>query len=251
MYCQICFIDKLLIRPGDCSHEFCKECIITYLKEAINTGSVFKITCPSCSMEYNALIIKQFCEDLYPKYLELKQKAIITCSVCKENLKTHNCGSNVCKKCGEIHDGECSQRCPNCLIPIEKISGCNHMVCKCKYEFCWICKGKFNRYHYRLWNLFGCPIPGSMMKNVKPLRHPTLLRYIMVLPKIMAFILIFCILLLIYPFFCFILTFKYHYQQFTINKYRLLLVFLFPLTYLMHFFYKGIFAVQKKLHSLS
>lgn len=42
-----------------------------YLKEAIKSGSVFKITCPACTTEYSALIIKQYCEDLYPKYLEL------------------------------------------------------------------------------------------------------------------------------------------------------------------------------------
>ncbi|CAD8080206.1 unnamed protein product [Paramecium sonneborni] len=251
MNCQICFIDKLMIKPGDCSHQFCKECIVMYIKEAIKSGSVFKITCPSCSTQYDALIIKQYCEDLYPKYLELNQKAIITCSVCKENLKTHKCGTKVCQKCGEIHNAQCSQRCPNCLIPLEKISGCNHMVCKCKYEFCWICRGKFGKYHYRLWNLLGCPYPGSMMKNIKPLRNPTLMRYLMVLPKLIAFLLIFSFLLLIYPFFCFIITVQFHYKQFKIKKSRLLLVFLFPLIYLMHFFYKGIFAVQNKLHSLS
>jgi len=60
-------------------------------------------------------------------------------------------------KCGEVHRGECSARCPRCLIPIEKINGCNHMVCKCKYEFCWICNGKYSRLHYRLWNICGCP----------------------------------------------------------------------------------------------
>lgn len=54
-------------------------------------------------------------------------------------------------------------------------------------------------------------VPGSMMRNIEPFENPNIIRTLMVLPKIMAFLLIFCILLLIYPFFCFIITVKFHY----------------------------------------
>ncbi|TIA91449.1 hypothetical protein E3P99_01091 [Wallemia hederae] len=37
-----------------------------------------------------------------------------------------------------------SQACPNCQVRTEKISGCNHMSCRCGFHFCYLCGGKLS-----------------------------------------------------------------------------------------------------------
>lgn len=37
-----------------------------------------------------------------------------------------------------------SQACPNCSVRTEKISGCNHMSCRCGFHFCYLCGWKLN-----------------------------------------------------------------------------------------------------------
>lgn len=39
-------------------------------------------------------------------------------------------------------------KCPKCDAPVEKISGCNHMTCLCKAQFCYLCKKEFNKDKY-------------------------------------------------------------------------------------------------------
>ena len=36
-----------------------------------------------------------------------------------------------------------AQRCSRCKYWVEKNDGCNHMTCRCGYEFCYICGDKY------------------------------------------------------------------------------------------------------------
>lgn len=47
-----------------------------------------------------------------------------------------------------------TKKCPRCNNAIEKNKGCNHMTCKCKFEFCWYC-------------LEECTNPGDHFKKCK------------------------------------------------------------------------------------
>eukprot|EP01017_Pseudomicrothorax_dubius_P022885 TRINITY_DN24668_c0_g1_i1.p1 TRINITY_DN24668_c0_g1~~TRINITY_DN24668_c0_g1_i1.p1 ORF type:complete len:221 (+),score=5.91 TRINITY_DN24668_c0_g1_i1:373-1035(+) len=50
------------------------------------------------------------------------------------------------------------QTCPKCKSKVEKAEGCNHMTCTiCKYQWCWLCSGKYTRFHYSKGNPLGCP----------------------------------------------------------------------------------------------
>ncbi|XP_074328446.1 putative E3 ubiquitin-protein ligase ARI8 [Apium graveolens] len=49
-----------------------------------------------------------------------------------------------------------TKACPKCNVPIEKDSGCMHMICQppCNYEFCWICRGSWEGHDFKACNAY-------------------------------------------------------------------------------------------------
>jgi hypothetical protein len=56
---------------------------------------------------------------------EITEKWFLLCSDEKENINWVKAFTKKCDKCGDH---------------IEKNQGCNHMTCRCGYEFCWLCR---------------------------------------------------------------------------------------------------------------
>ncbi|KAM3136509.1 hypothetical protein pb186bvf_011467 [Paramecium bursaria] len=224
--------------PLSCEHEFCSTCVEKYLNDSIEKGNVLKISCPTkCNQDYTEEIIKQIVSPkMFDKYKRFyyKQKIsldpnvrwcprlncdkYVTGSLLRTKLQCE-CGQLICFSCGnEYHQNlSCSQaedqqyreakeeykiyECPLCRAPIQKKSGCNHMTCyKCKHQFCWLCQGDYNSYHYVVFNIFGCILPGAQTLNAQPFKHAMALRILMAIPKIILTILLASLLLASLPF---------------------------------------------------
>jgi hypothetical protein len=187
--CQICFLEVLEDNKFNliCKHQFCKECIIEYLKEEIKNSRVTNLGCPTkdCVELFSDNEIKNLISDeYYYKYRKFLMRAkikddnnLVVCPIvdCDEEEKkinkkyTCNNGHNFCSNCNQAWHGysDCDKdkeikdfatysgyivkKCPQCKVWTEKNEGCNHMTCKiCSYNWCWICENECLPDHYMI-----------------------------------------------------------------------------------------------------
>jgi hypothetical protein len=108
-------------------------------------------------------IIKDKNKKLCPKpncdsFLQKSNKSkYVTCenghTYCFECLKpphgNKSCDLNLENEFIKWTKGKRVKRCPRCKMYTEKNEGCNHMTCtNCKYQWCWLCEGKYIYGHY-------------------------------------------------------------------------------------------------------
>lgn len=68
------------------------------------------------------------------------------------------------KKMSDIWIKKNTKKCPKCQSDIEKNGGCMHMTCKnCRYEFCWLCEGKWVDHN----SFFSCNRPQPTKTSTK------------------------------------------------------------------------------------
>ena len=162
-----------------CLHNFCQDCIRTYLEIRITESQVDSMPCPEHSC--GADIQEEFISMLIPEELFFKFKKFQKAQSLNKNpnlrwcpkpdcegwdkgnmqsreLTCNQCGFKFCYYCQEPWHGNSKCRaqvdfaldkyskknnvkqCPQCRRRVEKNQGCDHMTCPaCRYEWCWLC----------------------------------------------------------------------------------------------------------------
>ena len=87
--------------------------------------------CPSATCKY--------------AFINSKCKKNTTCPVCAKPLTVEN-GFSIWSWTSRVQLS-LMNKCPDCEMRVEKISGCPHMTCTCSHEFCWYCFHDF--YYYK------------------------------------------------------------------------------------------------------
>lgn len=121
----------------------CMEKINEHLLKYYTTHTKDMRKCPNFSCESLGVLDLKPCGDH------------VVCHDCKYTWRdqaNHTWGDKIGKKISDLtsYDSELlsdlskvlkGEPCPQCGYVIVKNGGCEHMVCQCGYEFCWICLG--------------------------------------------------------------------------------------------------------------
>lgn len=132
--------------PG-CYYDICKYCLELNHYELNLTCQEFENFIKTTdyikyfNYKENERILKLRKEKYNRDFIDFKAELILKTKSRKQRIKEEKRQIELSKNEKEnlkwIIDN--TKKCPNCGNAIEKNKGCNHMTCKCKYEFCWYC----------------------------------------------------------------------------------------------------------------
>eukprot|EP00743_Colponemidia_sp_Colp-15_P000142 GILK01000164.1.p1 GENE.GILK01000164.1~~GILK01000164.1.p1 ORF type:complete len:492 (-),score=63.48 GILK01000164.1:91-1485(-) len=195
--CAVCWDDVSDPATLPCGHIMCNECNGQYLLNKIVSGEMSSMICPDTSCREplpSSYVEAHVSDELFQKYTRFKKNlqlekdpnvrwcptpdcgTALTGSMKKPRLKCSKCEAETCficshkwhpnRTCDQVVDqgynewakGKDVQMCPRCRVRVLKDEGCNHMTCsRCGYQWCWLCRSKYSRLHFKSWNIFGCP----------------------------------------------------------------------------------------------
>ncbi|KAI2625479.1 hypothetical protein GGS21DRAFT_530999 [Xylaria nigripes] len=172
--CSVCSEDTspANMARAPCGHDYCRECLQLLFRNAISDESLFPPRCCRQAIpadENRVLLSSDLFQEFNKKAVEFSTPNRIychqpSCSAFIPPIMIRNgvarcsaCLANTCTTCkGNSHRGDCPfdkdlqrvlqvarqegwQRCRNCSTMVELNTGCFHITCKCRAEFCYLC----------------------------------------------------------------------------------------------------------------
>ncbi|CAG9946053.1 unnamed protein product [Clonostachys rosea f. rosea IK726] len=162
---------SLALSHSPCSHEYCRQCLISLVHSSLQDESLFPPRCcgqhipikpgpwfsPKLIGEFQAKKIEfdtpnrtycnePSCSTFVPPMFIIGEAAWCpkcsrkTCIHCKGRYHTGICPSDgASQQVLQLAEASGWQRCYACQRIIELDHGCNHITCLCKAEFCYVC----------------------------------------------------------------------------------------------------------------
>lgn len=137
--CLVCLPDASVRRTLPCGHLYCTDCIATRCGMAVRDRSLVPAHCcrKEFPIDYVRAALSSLDASVYEQFLREKHWTSLDLESDREYV-------NVVRDIGGV-------QCPGCGIGVQKISGCNRMVCCYGHEFCYRCGRK--------WKTCGCAYP--------------------------------------------------------------------------------------------
>ena len=188
--CPVCGEETLLELSRTCGHCYCKSCVSNWVSVAIEQAQPhIRCLMSNCDALFAGDTILRLVTDEQRPLVD----RILAESACAEmgdfkwcprcshggfmafciDLECNECSYSWCGLCGEQHQAgtacdaatiyaesrrlvsSVAKPCPGCQILIQHDGGCAHVTCcKCRYEWCWVCRGPYRR--YTNWDLTSC-----------------------------------------------------------------------------------------------
>ncbi|KAK0640778.1 hypothetical protein B0T16DRAFT_514746 [Cercophora newfieldiana] len=170
-----------IVQCASCPHKYCRACLESLFRLSLTDTTLFPPKCcgqliplETCRILLSPDLIKQFqdkklefdtpgrtychrptCSTFLPPSTNpatCPKCLTQTCIKCKNAYHgTNNCGEDLAtQEILRLATTEGWQRCPSCKTMVDLAHGCNHITCRCRTEFCYVCAA--------LWRTCSCAV---------------------------------------------------------------------------------------------